>query len=58
MNEIVLLDQTKVIQFKLRAFRYEVQGDKVCKRSYSLPFLKCLAPREADYALKEIHVRI
>ncbi|XP_057785414.1 uncharacterized protein LOC131002940 [Salvia miltiorrhiza] len=34
---------------------YCIIGDQLYKRSFTHPFLKCLAPEEAQFALKEIH---
>ena len=30
-------------------------GDVLYKRSFSLPYLRCLRPSEADYVLREVH---
>ena len=32
--------------------------DVLYKRGYSLPYLRCLAPDEASYVMREIHDRI
>ncbi|KAK3022653.1 hypothetical protein RJ639_045419 [Escallonia herrerae] len=35
--------------------RYAVVKSVLYKRSFSLPYLRCLTPIEADYALREVH---
>ncbi|XP_077248002.1 uncharacterized protein LOC143887722 [Tasmannia lanceolata] len=45
----------KVVQ---RAVRFSLDGENLYKRSYSLPYLKCLRPSDAAYALQETHERI
>ncbi|XP_077232665.1 uncharacterized protein LOC143870036 [Tasmannia lanceolata] len=42
----------KVIQ---RAARFSLSDDILYKRSYTLPYLKCLRPGDATYALQETH---
>ncbi|XP_077214758.1 uncharacterized protein LOC143849580 [Tasmannia lanceolata] len=42
----------KVVQ---RAARFSFDGETLYKRSYTLPYLKCLRPTDALYALRETH---
>ncbi|XP_077231532.1 uncharacterized protein LOC143864659 [Tasmannia lanceolata] len=42
----------KVVQ---RASRFSLDGEALYKRSYTLPYLKCLRPSDALYALRETH---
>ncbi|XP_077215527.1 uncharacterized protein LOC143850108 [Tasmannia lanceolata] len=42
----------KVVQ---RAARFKLDGETLYKRSYTLPYLKCLRPTDALYALRETH---
>ncbi|XP_077249145.1 uncharacterized protein LOC143888586 [Tasmannia lanceolata] len=42
----------KVVQ---RASRFSLDGEALYKRSYTLPYLKCLRPTDALYALRETH---
>ncbi|XP_077248105.1 uncharacterized protein LOC143887799 [Tasmannia lanceolata] len=42
----------KVVQ---RAARFSLDGENLYKRSYTLPYLKCLRPGDASYALQETH---
>ncbi|KAK3037368.1 hypothetical protein RJ639_030466 [Escallonia herrerae] len=37
------------------AARYAVVESVLYKRSFTLPYLRCLTPTEADYALREVH---
>ncbi|XP_077249480.1 uncharacterized protein LOC143889048 [Tasmannia lanceolata] len=45
-------DARKVTQ---RAARFSLDGENLYKRSYTLPYLKCLRPSNAAYALQETH---
>ncbi|GAV58240.1 hypothetical protein CFOL_v3_01774 [Cephalotus follicularis] len=38
-----------------RANRFQLRDRILYKRSFSFPWLRCLAPLEADYALREVH---
>ncbi|XP_077232071.1 uncharacterized protein LOC143866205 [Tasmannia lanceolata] len=38
-----------------RAARFSLDGENLYKRSYTLPYLKCLRPSNAAYALQETH---
>ncbi|XP_077226222.1 uncharacterized protein LOC143859389 [Tasmannia lanceolata] len=40
---------------KQRAARFSLDGERLYKRSYTLPYLKCLRPSNAAYALQETH---
>ncbi|XP_077225211.1 uncharacterized protein LOC143858443 [Tasmannia lanceolata] len=42
----------KVIQ---RAARFSLSDESLYKRSYTLPYLKCLRPGDAAYTLQETH---
>ncbi|XP_077246004.1 uncharacterized protein LOC143885837 [Tasmannia lanceolata] len=42
----------KVIQ---RAARFSLDGESLYKRSYTIPYLKCLRPSNAAYTLQETH---
>ncbi|KAK3038251.1 hypothetical protein RJ639_030860 [Escallonia herrerae] len=37
------------------AARFALVDGVLYKKSFSLPYLKCLSPKEADYALQEVH---
>ena len=38
-----------------RAPRFTIVNSELYKRGFSLPYLKCLNPKEAMYVLQEIH---
>ncbi|XP_077222168.1 uncharacterized protein LOC143856011 [Tasmannia lanceolata] len=38
-----------------RAARFSLDGENLYKRSYTLPYLKCLRPSNAAYTLQETH---
>ena len=40
---------------KVKAARFTVMNDKLYKRGFSLPYLKCLNPKKAVYVLREIY---
>ena len=42
-------------KLRVRAARYVLMGEVLYKRGFSQPYLKCLAPDEANYMLREIH---
>ena len=40
---------------RLEVARYVIYYDKLYKRGYSMPLLKCVTPSAADYIMREIH---
>ena len=42
-------------KLKIRAARYVLMDEVLYKRGFSQPYLRCLAPDEANYVLREIH---
>ena len=40
---------------RLKAARYVIYDEKLYRRGYSMPLLKCVAPSEVDYIMREIH---
>ena len=42
-------------QLKVRASRFLMLQGTLYKRGFSLPYLRCLAPDEASYVIREIH---
>jgi hypothetical protein len=42
-------------RLKVRASRFLMLQGTLYKRGFSLPYLKCLAPDEASYVMREIH---
>ena len=39
----------------LKVACYVLYDDKLCRRGYSMPLLKCAIPLEAQYIMREIH---
>ena len=48
-------DKQQARKLRIRAARYVLIDDVLFQRSFSQPLLRCLAPHQADYVLKEIH---
>ncbi|KAI0489255.1 hypothetical protein KFK09_029097 [Dendrobium nobile] len=48
-------DPTTAIRLRRQAANFTVIGGELYKRAFSGPYLKCLPPSEADYALREVH---
>ena len=48
-------DKTEARILRLKAARYVLYDDRLCKRGYSMPLLKCATPSEAKYIMREIH---
>ena len=40
---------------RLKAARYVIYDDKLHRRGYSMPLLKCVVPSEVEYIIREIH---
>ena len=49
------LDPSEARKVKVRSSRFIVLNDKLYKRGFSLPYLKCLNSKDAMYVLREIH---
>ena len=48
-------DVTKARKFVVRALKYSLIDEILYKRSYVVPYLRCLRPDEAFLALEEVH---
>ena len=48
-------DKNEARRIKYQANRYTVLNEKLYRRGYIMPYLRCLRPDEADYVLTEIH---
>ena len=42
-------------KLRIRSARYILMDEVPCKRGFSQPYLRCLAPDEANYVLREVH---
>ena len=40
---------------RLRAMNYAIYDNKLYRRGYSMPIVKCVAPLEVEYIMREIH---
>ena len=45
-------------KLKVRSARYILMDEVLYKRGFSQPYLRCLAPDEAHYVLREVHERV
>ncbi|KAK2999683.1 hypothetical protein RJ639_024172 [Escallonia herrerae] len=48
-------EQSEARNLRAKAARFALVDGVLYKKSFSLPYLKCLSPKEADYALQEVH---
>jgi hypothetical protein len=48
-------DKVKARQLKIRAAKYLMMGDVLYRRSFSLPYLRCLTVEEYMRAMEEVH---
>ena len=51
-------DLAEARKVKVRSSRFIVLNDKLYKRGFSQPYLKCLDPEDVEYVLREIHERV
>ena len=45
----------KARKLRVRSTRYVLMDEVLYKRGFSQPYLRCLAPNEANYVLREVH---
>ncbi|KAF7150290.1 hypothetical protein RHSIM_Rhsim02G0101800 [Rhododendron simsii] len=48
-------DKVKARQLRIRAAKYLMMGDVLYRRSFSLPYLRCLTTAESTQAMEEVH---
>ena len=48
-------EKTKARILRLKAACYVLYDDKLYRRGYSMPFLKCVTPSEVKYIIREIY---
>ncbi|XP_058202585.1 uncharacterized protein LOC131317019 [Rhododendron vialii] len=48
-------DKVKAKQLKIKAAKYLMMGDVLYRRSFSLPYLRCLTTTESTQAMEEVH---
>ena len=45
----------EAMKLRVRSARYVLMNKVLYKRGFSQPYLRCLAPDEANYVLREVH---
>ena len=48
-------DKTEAEILRLKTARYVLDDDKLYRRGYSMPLLKCATPSKVEYIMREIH---
>ena len=51
----LLEEKDEARKLRVRSARYILMDEVLYKRGFSYPYLRCLAPDEANYALREVH---
>lgn len=51
----LLEDELQALQIRIKSARYSIIEDQLYKRSYSMPYLRCLDLEEAKYVISELH---
>ncbi|XP_059664260.1 uncharacterized protein LOC132310035 [Cornus florida] len=51
-------DRAEARKVKMRAARYTLIKGVLYKRSFSIPYLRCVSSEEVDYILREIHLGV
>ena len=54
-DEKLLEGKDKAKKLKLRSARYVLINELLYKRGFSQPYLRCLAPDEVNYVLREVY---
>ena len=49
------VDPSKAKKVKVRSSRFTILNEKLYKKGFLQPYLKCLDPEDAEYVLREIH---
>ncbi|KAB2626690.1 hypothetical protein D8674_020308 [Pyrus ussuriensis x Pyrus communis] len=53
--KLLATPSTMVTEIRYKSTRYLIINDQHYKRGFNLPYLRCLAPAEAEIVLREIH---
>lgn len=48
-------DKFEPRNLRLRATMYVINGKTLYKRGFSMPYLQCILPKEAEYILRNVH---
>ena len=54
-DEKLLEGKDEARKLRVRSARYFLMNEVLYKRGISQPYLRCLAPNEANYVLREVH---
>ena len=54
-NSELLENKMEARNLRLKAAHYVIYDDKLYRRRYSMPLLKCVVPFEAEYIMREIY---
>ena len=54
-DERLLEGKDKARKLRIRLARYVLMEEILYKRGFSQPYLRCLAPDETNYVLREVH---
>ena len=54
-NDMLLDGKEATRKLKVQVARFTLIKDVLYKKGFSRPYLKCLAPEEADYVMREVH---
>ena len=52
------VDPSKAKKVKVRSSRFTILNEKLYKKGFSQPYLKCLDSEDAKYVLREIHEEV
>ncbi|XP_021999239.1 uncharacterized protein LOC110896105 [Helianthus annuus] len=51
----LLEDRAQARKMKVKALRYQIHDEKLYRKTFLGPLLRCLTPEEASYVIREIH---
>ena len=51
----LLEEKDKAKKLRVKSTKYVLMDEVLYKRGFSHPYLRCLAPDEANYVLREVH---
>jgi len=54
----LLEEKGEARRLRIKSARYVLINEMLYKRGFSQPYLRCLAPDEANYILREVHVGV
>ena len=57
-NGMLPEDRNASHRLKVQSLRFVLIGDVLYKEGFSHPYMRCLAPTEANYVMREVHERV